>query len=228
MNKDNIHGFFWVPPIEQNAVGHIMDEVYKLGLFEPFRPEKKESSVCIDVGGNIGITSYYFSSRFETTYVIEPAKEHMDVLKYMLEFNKIKNVKPFQFALSRIDKESEKFWHYSNKTMYSLYPNIVENGGTGGLARTGSENVQLKRIDTFMKEQNIEHVNLLKLDCEGVEFEILGSEGFKNVAHKIDTIVGEVHGYSGRNPNQIKDSLEGNGFKFQIVPHEAALFVATR
>lgn len=225
MNKPQ--GIFFHPPIEANALGHIFEEIYRTGLFESVLPQKKEDSIVIDVGANLGIASYYFSSRFEKVYAIEPSSRHFEMLTYMLDFNEIKNVYPHKFALSIMDKDEENFYQYSNKTMDSLYGNLAVNNQTG-LVQVGSEKVQLKRLDTFMKEQNIEHVNLLKLDCEGVEFEILGSESFANVASKIDAIVCEVHTYSGRNPNQIVDSLKVNGFTVALVPHDATLLVARR
>lgn len=220
-------GLFFEPPLEANSWGHIMEEIYKTGLFEPFRPEVKEGSVVIDCGANVGLASYYFSSRFETVYAIEPSKRHFDVLNFMLDYNDIKNVKTFKFAMSMLDKESEKFYHYSNKTMDSLYGHLAVDNKTG-LIQTGFEDVPLKRLDTFMKEQDLNHVNLLKLDVEGVEYEILGSEGFTNVADKIDAIVGEVHSYAMRNPNQIKDALTSKGFEFTWIPHDANLFAAKR
>lgn len=223
-----INGLFFVPPIESNAWGHIFEEVYKTGLFESFTPRKKEGSVVIDCGANLGITSYYFSSRFETVYAIEPAKEHFDVLSYMIDYNELTNVKPFQFAISIKDGQ-DKFYHYSNRTMHSLYGNLAtSSSATGGLKKTGEEDVTLKRLDTFIQEQNITHVDLLKLDIEGVEFEILGSDSFGNVADKIDTIVCELHTYSGRNPHQILDALKVRGFKVERILNDAMLIVARK
>lgn len=220
------NGLFFIPPLEDNFWGHIFEEVYKTHLFDSVLPKAKEGTVAIDVGANVGIVSHYFSSKFEKVYSIEPSTRHYDVLKYMLDYNEIKNVFPQKFALSAKDGESD-FYLYSNRTMDSLYGNIAVNNQTG-LVQTGTEKVTLKRIDTFMEEQKIEHVDLLKLDCEGVEFEILGGEGFAKIAPKIDTLVAEVHSFSGRNPNQLIDSLKINGFQVQVVPHDATLIVARR
>lgn len=221
MNKPQ--GIFFQPPIEQNCLGHIFEEVYKTNLFASVIPEKKEGSIVIDGGANLGITSYYFSSRFEKVFAIEPSTRHFDVFTYMLDYNKIDNVQSFKFALSNKDGESE-FYQYTNRTMDSLYGNL-ENAN---LKITGKEMVPLKRLDTFMKEQHIEHVDLLKLDVEGVEYEILGGDSFSNVADKIDTVVVEVHSYSGRNPNQIVDAFKMNGFEVQVIPHDATLLIARR
>ncbi len=79
-----------------------------------------------------------------------------------------------------------------------------------------------------MEEEKIDHVNLLKMDIEGIEFELFGSESFAKIAPKIDTIVGEIHSYSGRNPMQLVDALKTNGFEFYKVANDAQLFIAKR
>jgi FkbM family methyltransferase len=120
------------------------------------------------------------------------------------------------------DDEGE-LTHYSNTTMYSLYSNIK---GSESLKVTGKEPVKLKRLDTFFKEQKIEHCDFMKLDVEGVEYEILGSDSFKNVSDKIDQLVVESHTYSGRHPSQIIDALKLRGFEVSQIPNEAILFHA--
>lgn len=224
---DNLQGLFFIPPLETNAWGHIMEEIYKRGIYEPYRPQNKDGTVVIDCGANVGIASYYFSSRFEKVYSIEPSKEHFDVLTHMLKFNKIDNVKTFQFALSNSDGK-ENFYHYSNRTMYSLYPTAADGEVIGELRKTGMEQVELKRLDTFLKEQNIDKVDLLKMDVEGVEFEILCGDSFANVADKVKTVVCEIHSYSGRNLSQIYDALKELGYRVESIPHEANLIVATK
>lgn len=214
------HAIFFEPPAENNYLGHIFEEVYKSGLYQPFIPQNPKDTVVIDAGGNIGITSYFFHDKFETIYTIEPSPNHFETINQMLSFNKITNVKPFQFALSNTDGKSDFFQYKDNLTMNSLYPNLIPNAN--------KIEVPLKRLDTFFKEQNIDHVNLLKCDVEGVEFEVLCGDGFANVADKIDAVIGEVHTFAGRDPNQIKDSLESKGFQFSWLPHDANLFYAKK
>lgn len=212
-------GLFFEPPLENNFWGHIFEEVYKSGLYQPFIPSSPKDKVVLDIGMNVGITSYFFHDKFETVLGFEPSSNHFDTVNFMLKYNGITNVKPFKYALSNTDGKSE-FYHYPNKTMNSLY-------GTLGQVESREE-VTLKRLDTFFKEEKIEHVDLMKLDCEGVEYEVLCGDSFANVSDKIDVIIGEIHTFSGRNPNQIKDALENLGYKFTFVPHEASLFVAKK
>jgi FkbM family methyltransferase len=207
-----------------NSIGHIVAEVWKDYIYHPFLNGKKDLTI-IDAGANVGFTAFYFSEYAKVVHCIEPAKEHLEVLKKMIEFNGLENiVKPHNFALSIKDDVGE-LTHYSNTTMYSLYSNIK---GNELLSVTGKEPTVLKRLDTFFKEEKIEHCDFLKLDVEGVEFEILGSDSFANVASKIDQMVVEVHQYSDRNPNQIVDSLRLRGFEVLTIPNQALLFYAKR
>lgn len=198
-----------------------MAEIYKDAIYLPALSGKKDLTI-IDAGANIGIFSYFASQFAKKIYAIEPSQEHFEVLQYMIKYNKLDKVTPFKFALSMLDKSEEALSHYSNKTMFSLYGNIAENNTTG-LVKTGIENVELKRLDTFFKEQKIEKCDFLKLDVEGVEYEVLGSDSFANIADKISQMVVEVHGYSGRNPQQIVDSLESRGFEVKQIPNDALL-----
>lgn len=219
-----LNAIFFNSPIEANAIGHIVAEIFKDGIYYPFFNGKKDL-VCIDAGANVGIWSYFAARYSKLIYAIEPSTEHYSVLQECLRYNKIEDkVKTFQFALSIKDDEGE-LTHYSNTTMFSLYANLADNG-TGGLAQTGKEPVRLKRLDTFFKEEKIGHVDFLKLDVEGVEYEILGSDSFSNVSDKIDNMIVEVHSYSGRHPQQIVDALNLRGFEVVQIPNQALLFFA--
>jgi FkbM family methyltransferase len=218
--SDIRHGLFFEPPLENNFWGHIFEEVYKSNLYQPYIPTNKAGKSVLDVGGNVGITSYFFHDKFEKVYTIEPSANHFATIEMMLKYNNITNVYPFKFALSNTDGKSPFYQYPDNLTMNSLYPNLQPN--------STKDEVELKRLDTFFKEQKIEHLDLMKIDCEGVEYEILCGDSFADVADKIDCVIGEVHTFSGRNPNQIKDALEDKGFKFKWHEHDANLFEAKK
>ena len=91
-----------------------------------------------------------------------------------------------------------------------------------------TERVKTIRLDTFMKEYKLDHVDFMKLDAEGEEFNILGGTGFGNIADKIDTIVGESHSWGGRNPNQLRSAMQERGFTVTTMPSDAMIFVWRR
>ncbi|MEK9208023.1 MAG: FkbM family methyltransferase [Patescibacteria group bacterium] len=93
-----MQGIFFEPPLQNNYLGHQIKEVFFDKVYAPLI-EGKGLKTCLDVGGNVGLVSYYFSQHFTQVYTLEPSKEHFDVLTKMLEFNEIKNVKAINKAL---------------------------------------------------------------------------------------------------------------------------------
>lgn len=215
----SIKGFFWFGDVNDYYLGHQFNEIFKDRIYAPYIEGKKDP-VILDVGACIGVFSLYASSYAKQVYALEPAIEHYDCLVKMLSYNRIRNVKPINKALYHKDTKLP-LYHAINKTMHSLYRAM------DGL-QIRPEEVDCIALDTLFEEEKIEHVDLMKLDCEGSESEILSSAGFKKVASKIDTIVGEIHGWGIRHPNQIKDALIQNGFTFDNFRQDINMFIAQR
>lgn len=212
-----MQGFFFEPPVENNYVGHILAEIYKDRVYAPILEGKKDL-VILDVGANIGLTSYYFSQFASKVYSLEPSKEHFACFLKMLEFNQIKNIVPINAALYMTDGQFE-LGHNENKTMFSLHLAVKD-------ANLPSEMVPAMTLTTLFKEQNIDHVDFMKLDVEGSEYEILGHATFAEVAPKIDSMLIEAHAWAGRHPNQLKESLKNRGFVVEQIANDASLFLA--
>ena len=215
-----MQGLFWEDRVEENFIGHQLSEIYRDGVYAPFFNGKKDL-IVIDVGANIGTTTYYFSQFAKIVHSIEPSKQHFEVLKYMVGFNKLSNVKLHNLAIWIKNKKLPLFHNSKNKTMFSLHQDIND-----GVERP--ETVQAIDLEEFFKTEKIEHCDFMKLDVEGTEFEILGSTGFRKVASKIDTIVLEWHEWAGRNSNQLNQSLENNGFKVQPIQSGAHLLAGIK
>ena len=211
---------FFNEPLEKNFIGHIMAEVYKDRVYAPFLEGKKDLTI-LDIGANVGITSYYFSQFAKQVYSLEPSEEHFVVLDTMLKFNKIENVTPINKALYIKEGEFDFGGPDNNFTMRSLHSANWQEGKS-------SEKVKATTLPKLFEEYKIEHVDFMKLDVEGSETEIISSSSFKEVASKIDTIVCETHSWSGRNENQIVDAFRFNGFKVDRIPNDASLLVAQR
>ncbi len=215
-----IQAFFFNTPIENIYIGHQVAEIFKDKVYDKYFAGKKDLTI-IEIGANIGIASYYFSKYAKVVHAFEPAQEHFELLTKQIEFNQLKNVIPHQLAISNTDGEAD-FFHLPNKTMYSLRP-------AQQIPQTGKETVKTIRLDTFFKENNIEHIDFLKVDCEGSEADILCGDGFQNIADKIDMIFIEVHDWMNRNPEQLKEGLRMGGFKnIETIPNDANLWVATK
>jgi len=206
-----MQAIFFNKPIKDNYLGNQFAEVYKERIYAPFLMDKKDLTI-VDIGSNIGITTYYFSQFAKRVVAVEPAKEHFEVLTKMVEFNELKNVTLVNKAIYMKAGEFPLFHpRNENKTMYSLHSAIKAEE---------EEVVQAITLEDLFKQEKLDHVDLLKMDIEGSETEVLSSDSFKAVSDKIDLIVVERHYWNGRNPNQLVEALKNNGFTIEAIPSQ--------
>lgn len=215
------HAFFFTPPLQNNFWGHIFEELYKSKIYDPYLPTRKEGTVALDIGGNVGLVTYYLAQHFEKVITLEPSSEHFNTLTQMLAFNELSNVTPVNKALFTENGQFMFGGPKDNKTMRSLHMATWQDGKP-------EEKVETITLEKLFEEQGITHVDLMKLDVEGSEHEILSHPSFKNVAEKIDTILIERHNWSGRHPNQLNEALKNVGFTIETIPNSADLLVAKR
>jgi FkbM family methyltransferase len=165
-----------VPTFEQIFIRHDYD-------FDIKRPPR----TIVDAGANIGLASIYFSNKFPGSKIIaiEPEESNFAILK--------RNIAPYE----NIVPVCGALWHENTKI------NLVDPGfGKWGFmtqAQDGVEErygeilheVQGMTVDRIMKEQGIEHIDILKIDIEGAEREV-----FRNPSSwigKVDALIVELH-----------------------------------
>lgn len=148
-----------------------VDEEYKSAL-------DIKADVVVDVGALAGEFCAYIYPKAKVIYAIEPFPDHYkELVENIQEFNLTK-IKPFNIALS------------DTNDFQSLKTNKARGGHN--LSPGEDENlVQTKTLAVFMQEQNIKHIDILKIDIEGGEQYVFGSEDFADVADKISFIIGE-------------------------------------
>lgn len=201
-------------------IPQIFQEIYLQKIYEPLLMGKKDL-VMLDVGANIGLWSMYAAKYAKQIYAVEPAAQHQECMKLMLESNGITNVQPVQVALSN-QNGTTKFYHNDNTTAFSLLPQLQ----TG---KEGPETVMTVDFEQLFSMLNLHHVDFCKMDVEGFEYPIFSSKGFSKVCGQIDTIAGEIHPFAGINPQQIATCLKDKGFDFHFLNKTDALtFVAER
>lgn len=117
------------------------------------------SYVIIDAGANIGLASLHFCSRFpgSTIYAIEPDSGNYQALAYQVR--DLAGVKIFHRAL------------WSRKEMLQLQVTGADAWGIQVQSAQGG-NVQGIDLTSFMQEQKINQIDVLKVDIEGAEVEL--------------------------------------------------------
>lgn len=147
---------------------------------EEYKPVKREPQVIIDVGALAGEFSAYIYDQAEVIYALEPHSEHFKELEENVQEFGLDKIKPVRIALSDYNGKGELI--------------ISVRGGHRLTKESGSpktEKVEVKTLATFMKDNNIKHVDILKIDVENSEDLIFTSEDFKEVADRIEVIIGE-------------------------------------
>ena len=135
-------------------------EDYKIPEFDV-----NENDTIIDIGAHIGLFSLFVSDNCKNgkIYCYEPITENYNILMKNIELNKIKNIIPFNQAVSK-ENEKIKIYLNSDDSAHSIFS-------------SGKDFVQVKSISikSIFDNNKINNCNLLKLDCEGAEYEIIDS-----------------------------------------------------
>ncbi len=142
-----------------------------------------DGDVVIDVGAHVGVVSIYLAKRYPgiTVYAIEPVEQNYGHLIRNIKANGVSNVVPIHCAVTSDGRQVE--------IKHSL--NVNSGGGSvyaGGDDSALSESMTLR--DIFI-QFGIERCKLLKIDCEGCEYGILGSDGC--LMNRIEYLRGEIH-----------------------------------
>lgn len=213
-----IKGLFF-RDIKNDYLSSVLREIYDEQVYEPFLKGKKDLTI-LDLGGNQGWATFYYYPYAKRIITMEPSKKHVETIKQMLEFNKMDDKVGIVNAALSHKRGIARFYHNTNNTMFSL-EKAVDDG-------TEYEEVKTMTLMDLLLLTKIDHVDFMKLDIEGSEFEVIASPGFQQVADKIEAMVVEVHAWAGRNPSQITTTLRDYGFDVWSIPAKATLFGARR
>ena len=188
---------------------------------------KKNKLIIFDIGAHDGRSILRFKKKFPDAEIFsfEPTKNLYDkIIKLSSE-----KIKIFNYALSNIDGE-KKFCHYeylSGKTN-SFYP-MVKNSKYK-IQRTKNKNetetiknVNVKKLDTFIEENKISVIDLLKIDTQGAEIEILkGAEKILNSKKvnviELEYILGIAH-ETRSSLYELEEMLHKNYYKLIAIEH---------
>lgn len=143
--------------------------------------------VIIDAGANIGLASIYFSNKYPDAKIIsiEAEKSNFDLLEQNV--NRYSNITPVFAALWGEDKEINLIDPGSGKWGFRTQAKNLADHDDSNVCH----HIQGITISTLMKQYNLNHVDILKVDIEGAEREV-----FKNAdawIDKVDVCIVELH-----------------------------------
>ena len=141
----------------------------------------KNPKVVVDIGAHIGGTALFCGIKGAEVYAYEPELDNYRLLEKNVKGNDFQDqIHIFNKAVGTAGKR-ELNLHMENDGCHSFYPNIAPN--------MSDEKQEIETISIQEVFKDIPHCDLLKIDCEGAEYEFLKDIPFK----KIDQISMELH-----------------------------------
>lgn len=152
----------------------------------------KDGNVVIDIGGNIGTVSIYLAKKypFLKIYAFEPVKQNYENFLKNIELNNINEdiIKVFNLAITKDRRDvilTSPFYNSGASNIYDNYSN--------GIVLNNDISIKSITFDDIFSNNNISKCKLLKIDCEGAEYEILYSANVENLKN-CEYMRAEFHG----------------------------------
>lgn len=190
----------------------IFNEIWLRQFYTPKTFEIGESDIVFDLGAHIGLFSVFAATLAKKgrVYSFEPLPDNFELLKDNIRLNNLKNIKPINKAVA--NESGTREFILSDNASGNYFASFRDN-------KENKITVQTINLEEFIKGNNINVIDFLKIDCEKAEYEILFNcplEIFKSIKkismehHNVD---------SSRNANQLKLFLEKMGFGVLINKH---------
>lgn len=158
--------------INLNMEDWIQKQIFYFGRYEIEKKETlfwqnliKESENIFDIGANIGYYSLMASIRIGNQgkiFAFEPVTVTYNKLIQNIELNKFINIIPERIAMSDMNGEIELFVADEKSTGSSSISNHVNFSGI-------KEKVKTISVDDYVYNNNIDKLNIVKIDVEGCE-----------------------------------------------------------
>jgi FkbM family methyltransferase len=188
-----------------------MDECYLAGL------ERRipSGATVVDIGANAGYFTLFAASCFADAQVFsfEPVPVNYAQLRRHLNLNSSKKIKCFPKAVA--GQAGEISLSFDSSDSFTTSATIFKQADQ----QTTLIKVPCLTLGQIMDENSIKKCDLLKMDCEGAEYDILYN-CLPDHLQRIDQIAMEVHNGEKENQNieTLESFLRGQGFSTRRRP----------
>lgn len=185
-------------------------------FYERFDVKPDNGWVIVDVGAGIGDFAIDIARRFSESLVFafEPAPDSFALLQENVALNHLQNVRAFCCAVGAERGTTSLDVDVREAVMYRAAP----GGDTDG---PGQIRVPVISLDDVFSQCELRRCDLLKIDCEGGEYDILLHASPETLA-KIRHISLEYHeGVTAFSHDHLVRELERHGFQVRIQPNPA-------
>lgn len=203
--------------INSDADDSVFNEIFIERDYRDVEPIITHSqNYIIDIGGHVGMFSIYAKmiNSAVPIFIFEPEEKNYKALKENFLLNHVKGAFPKNLAVS--GKKGDRILYLSKDSHNHSLINESEDNEikTQKISTTTLQDI----IEKANKILNKSYCDLVKMDCEGAEFEIIEETPLETF-QKIKNIYIEYHKYlPSLDPQKIKQKLEKAGFKVASRP----------
>jgi FkbM family methyltransferase len=162
------------------------------GKAEYYLPAALQPDVILDIGSNIGASILFFHDQFPAAkiYGFEPNLETFRILEKNV--GSIPSVQVFNYALGAADARVSVAFDGADFSRFTLAKNLGDADWSGPLSPAACE---VRHAGNVMNELGLTKADLIKIDCEGAEYDVLTALPVEFVRES-KWIVGELHDQS--------------------------------
>ncbi len=187
----------------------VLDDIFRVREYADYFPFYQDVTI-IDVGAHYGYFSIFAAQNSgpnSRILAFEPDSSNFRQLNKNLANNKLTQVEAIELAIG--GKSGEVALFSGKDSNHS----IIEDYTLAGSARP-KHSVSVKTLEAVMKEHELQHVDFLKMDCEGAEYQIFETLP-SHVFDRISTISMEFHDLKDKRytANALILKLKANKFK---------------
>jgi FkbM family methyltransferase len=175
---------------------------------------KSAQNVIIDVGAHAGFFSLYAAALNPEVRIVavEPFPENLKLIRKHLGKNDIKTV---ETVAGGIAGETGERFLVLERDSHNHRLNLPKED----LLRRSTIKIDCWSLSDFLEKEKIKKVDLLKMDIEGLEYEIFSKLDAETLS-KIKNIILEYHNYYGKEYKELEAKLRENGFGVRVFPSQ--------
>jgi FkbM family methyltransferase len=192
---------------QEDSSGYfVAEEVIKKDEYLLYKYNNNIGKHIIDIGANFGLVTMILAKQNPESiiYAFEPHYETFKILELNVNINNLTNVKLFNIAVSNNNTDYIKLITHpqlsgGNTTQSDI--NVMrthfsdkfkEEYDTVFKHKIKEITVNCISLDKIVSQFNIDNIFLLKIDCEGAEYDIIYDSIFFKTK-KIEYLIGEFH-----------------------------------